>query len=256
MKANAANQFAALLQTDRKPTRHPSPLASDVFLRALGILYGAAALDLKRRRTSANPRRSTQCLARGRAKNHPQFAVPRATPLNSRAQRAHGLGVVRPKTLQCRTIKNDVAAINWGARQPRTPIYLRRPAMPQLVQGHLRRVKITNRGVTTSVADHFAATPPGKSTGDDSSSRATAQSRINVSFRPGSSRPSRTPALAVFLRALGILHAAADLGLKRGRTPATPCNSTRCLAHGCAENHPQFRLPRVAPLNSRAQRTH
>ena len=126
VKAHAANQFPALLQTDRKPTRHPSPLASDVFLRALGILYGAAGLDLKRRRTSANPCRSTQCLARGRAENHPQFAVPRATPLNSRAQRAHGLGVVRPKTLQCRKFKNDVAAIHWGARQPRTPIYQRR----------------------------------------------------------------------------------------------------------------------------------
>ena len=64
-------------------------LASVAFLRVLGVLHAAACLRLKVRSTWASPRHSTRCLSLGREQKDGQFPVRRATPLNSRAQRAH-----------------------------------------------------------------------------------------------------------------------------------------------------------------------
>ena len=71
------------------------PLVSDAFLRGLGGLNISAGFEPKARGTSANPRNSTRCLALGRVAHHHPFRVRRAAPLNSRAQRATWLGVVR-----------------------------------------------------------------------------------------------------------------------------------------------------------------
>ena len=85
-----AAQVDQIPKRSPKRGRHPiqPPLASDAFLRDLGGQNVAAGLKPKARSTSANPRNATRCPAHGRVERHHLFRVRRATPLNSRAQRA------------------------------------------------------------------------------------------------------------------------------------------------------------------------
>ena len=142
-----------------------APLASPVFLRVLGVSHAAAGLNLEQSSTSANPCRLTQCLAPGRADSDWQFRVRRATPLNSRAQRAHGIGLY------------DVGLDH-----------------------------VSTRGAISQQGFFHAEAPSG-----------------------AKAREPKQPTFAspVFLRALGILHAAAGLNFEQSSTPANPCRSTR-----------------------------